>query len=558
MLILLRVVQRVNARRIEDDVPPLEGGSREVTQVYTSFAKLYKIVRMSNASFFSGDFKWAHHIASDALKLFRKIGDQKAVAIACNNIGNTLLALSVQRREKGMCMKEEEKCRVNEALRYFDEAIEIGTKEFESSDSDLKKADFAQQLADRHFNRAMCLMHCLDDPCCPSNAKEKAFIDLYRGREYDRGVQEFMLHEKLMFKYSDIVFERLLRRIHGLSFLFTVDRTVWQVWDVNDLVEQADLMLQAAWDQDKAPLFQDVGRVGRLQQLEGAVIGLEVIAGKLEEASQLGMRMLVEDEFIIDASFVVAADTILKLMKEPNLAWSKEAKLRTSLEFRRMRRAGKRTALDIERCFVFCIELGEKLDRSPELAQINTEVMAFYEEQCNAKDTVGLVALNLTSDSNLIIKLAPKEIIDIEQCEALETATQQVGGTMSNAALPTAVNMIVSPSRSRTSDVFLIYISDGSIWDARSFAAMHKKVRDASSKSTASINVIAIGINVDDDPFAENCRNLCLATRSRNSHYIPATYDTIGDVFERAADLISSSSSSESSRIQLGLTMERF
>jgi hypothetical protein len=551
-------VQRVNAGRIEDDMPPLQGGSREVTQVYTSFAKLYKIVRMSNASFFSGDFKWAHHMASDALKLFRKIGDKKAVAIACNNIGNTLLAMSVQRREKGMCMKEEEQCRVDEALRYFDEAIEIGTQEFESCDSDVKKADFAQQLADRHFNRAMCLLHCLDDPCCPANAKEKAFIDLYRCREYDRGVQEFMLHEKLLFKYSNIVFERLLRRIHGLAFLFTIDNTVWQVWDVNDLVEQADLMLQAAWDQDKAPLFQDVGRVGRLQQLEGAVVGLELMAGKLEEASQLAMRMLVEDEFLIDASFVVAADSILRLMREPNLAWSKEAKLRTSLEFRRMRRAGKRTALDIERCFVFCIELGEKLEGSLELVKIQEEVMDFYEEQCNAKDTVGLVALNNTSDSNLIIKLATKEKIDLEQVHALETATQEVGGSMSNPALPVAVNMIVSPSRSRTSDVFLIYISDGSLWDARNFQAMYKKVREASSKSTASINLIAIGINVDDEGFAENCRNLCLATRSRNSNYIPATLDTIGEVFERAADLISSSSSSESSRIQLGITMERF
>jgi hypothetical protein len=513
---------------------------------------------MSNSSFFSGDFKWAHHIASDALKLFRKIRDEKAVAIASNNIGNTLLALSVQKREKRSCMKEEGSCRVKEALDYFDEAIDIGTREFESSDSDVKKADFAQQLADRHFNRAMCLLHCLDDPCCPANGKEKAFIDLYRCREYDRGVQEFMLHEKLMFRYSDVVFDRLLRRIHGLSLLFTLDNTVWQVWDVNDLVEQADLMLQAAWDQQRAPLFQDVGRVGRLQQLEGAVVGLEVASGKLEEASQLATRMLVEDEFIIDSSFVIAADTYMKLMREPNLTWSREAKLRTSLEFRRMRRSGKRTTLDVERCFVFCVELGENLKDSPELLKINSEVLAFYDEQCNEKDTVGLVALNASSDSNLVVKLGPKESIDVEQREALEKATQQVGGTMSNFALPAAVNMVVSPSRSRTSDVFLIYISDGTIWDARSFLAMHKQVREASGKRTASVNVIAIGINIEDDSFADNCRNLCLATRSRNSNFLPATDDSIEDVFERAAELVSSSSSSESSRIQHGITMERF
>ena len=132
---------------------------------------------------------------------------------------------------------------------------------------------------------------------------------------------------------------------------------MWQVWDVNDLVEQADLMLQAAWDQQNAPLFADVGRVGRLQQLEAAVVGLEIVSGKLEEATQLAMRMLVEDEYIVVSSFVTAADTLLTLMREPNLTWSRESKLRTSLEFRRMRKAGKNAALDIERCFLFCLEL---------------------------------------------------------------------------------------------------------------------------------------------------------------------------------------------------------
>jgi hypothetical protein len=76
----------------------------------------------------------------------------------------------------------------------------------------------------------------------------------------------------------------------------------------NDLVEQADLLLQMAWDEENVPLFRDVSKVGRLQQLEGAVIvGLELNAGKYEEAAQLAMRMMVEDEFIINSSFDIAA-----------------------------------------------------------------------------------------------------------------------------------------------------------------------------------------------------------------------------------------------------------
>ncbi len=91
-------------------------------------------------------------------------------------------------------------------------------------------------------------------------------------------------------------------------------------WDVNDLVEQADLMLQMAWDEENVPLFRDVSKVGRLQQLEGAVIvGLELNAGKYEEAAQLAMRMMAEYKFIIDSSLVIAAASILRFMRETNL-----------------------------------------------------------------------------------------------------------------------------------------------------------------------------------------------------------------------------------------------
>ena len=158
-------------------------------------------------------------------------------------------------------------------------------------------------------------------------------------------------------------------------------------------------MLQAAWDEEDAPLFKDVSKVGRLQQLEGAVIGLELNSGKLEEAAQLAMRMMVEDEFIIDSSFVIAADSILRFMREPNLRWSKETTLQTSLEFRRMRKLGKRTALDIERSFVFCLEIGERISDASVLDELHKELLAFYEDHCNGRDSVGLVALSNSGDS---------------------------------------------------------------------------------------------------------------------------------------------------------------
>jgi hypothetical protein len=562
MMILLQIVQRVNSRRIEDDLPPLAGGSREANQIYTSFAKLYKIVRMSNSSFFSGDFKWAHHIATDALKLFRKIEDEKAIAIASNNVCNTLLALGLQRREKGHCMLVDGCCCVKMAIEHINEAIDSGNREFDSADSDSVKAEFAQQLGDRHFNRAMCLLHCLDDHCCPQNARDIAYADLIRCRDYDNGVREFFMHERLMFKYSDICYDRVIRRLHGLGSLFSIDKAVWQIWDVNDLIDQADTMLQAAWDQEEAPLFRNMTPVGRLQQLEGAVINLELVSGKVEESARLAMRMLVEDEFLLDTSFAFAASSILRYISEQKeKPWPNVAITRTRKEFRKMRKSAKRTALDIGTCYIFCVEITEKVQDTTFRSVLSRELMAFYDEQCGYMDSVGLVALSNSVESNLILRVGTREQDESNQQDTIRKATRELATTTSFPALPTAVNMVVAAARAKAHDVILVYISDGSIWDAGAFQKMQTKIEKASRRQSASIDVMAIGLGVPDgSEFAENCEKLCLAARSRHSRFFSAgDADELEEVFENVGAVNSSvKSSPESNRIQLGITMERF
>ena len=81
LITLLHIVHCINSRKIEDDIPPLDGGSSEVRQVYNSFSKLYKTVRVSNIAFFNGNLAFARNVTNDALKLYRKIGDKKAVGI---------------------------------------------------------------------------------------------------------------------------------------------------------------------------------------------------------------------------------------------------------------------------------------------------------------------------------------------------------------------------------------------------------------------------------------------------------------------------------------------
>jgi hypothetical protein len=99
-LVLLQVVKNVNAGRINDDLPPLEGGSTESNKVYTAFAKLFKIVRVSNTAFFSGNLEWAYHFVSDALRLFRTLGDRKGIGVASNNIANILFVATLEKSPK--------------------------------------------------------------------------------------------------------------------------------------------------------------------------------------------------------------------------------------------------------------------------------------------------------------------------------------------------------------------------------------------------------------------------------------------------------------------------
>jgi hypothetical protein len=457
MIQLLEVVKQVNAGRIEDDIPPLTGGSREVHRVYASFAKLYRIVRMSNSAFFTGDLTWAHHIADDALQLFRKIGDQKAVAIASNNMGNTLLALTVERREPGGCYNLDGTCCAKAALKNFDEAVVSAKEEFDNAQSDEEKSNFAQQLADRHFNRAMCLLHVGDDPCVPEDSKEMAFTDLILARQFDTGVKEYMLHAKTLLKYSHVIFARSIRRLHGLAALSSIDKDVWQVWDVYELVDEADLMLQAAWHEDKASIFNDVSKVGRLQLLEGAVAGVEFSSNNVRDAALLATRMFVEDEYIMDSAFVEAADYLLRYTRDPEQAnrWSNKTLANLKLEFKKMRKRGKKTALDIGRSFVFCVELDRTRHEASVLDELRDECMAFYDETTIGTDSIGLATFS-GNEMGIVVEPCTKDVSEAEHKETIEAATAGIDSPGSDPMLYVAIKMILDVASSTSSDVYLV------------------------------------------------------------------------------------------------------
>lgn len=129
---------------------------------------------------------------SDALKLFRKIGDEKAIGIACNNLGNTLHAVCKQQKLVGECCNRIPGiCALKMALQHYDESISIAGNHLEEAFSDERKAEFTQQLADRIFNRAMFLLLVANDKCAPPNARTMALADIERVQRMDDDVKDF-------------------------------------------------------------------------------------------------------------------------------------------------------------------------------------------------------------------------------------------------------------------------------------------------------------------------------------------------------------------------------
>ena len=69
------------------------GSCKEVDTVYKTTEMLYKVVQFANVAFFSGNLEVAYQVLRDALRLFTRLDNSKAIAVASNNLGNTMLTM---------------------------------------------------------------------------------------------------------------------------------------------------------------------------------------------------------------------------------------------------------------------------------------------------------------------------------------------------------------------------------------------------------------------------------------------------------------------------------
>lgn len=552
MITLLRAVQNINSGSVDGEFPPLQGGSREVHRVYNTFAKLYKVVRISNTAFFSGNLKWAYHFVYDALQLFRKVNDQKAVGIACNNLGNTLFALSYDSEGDAVLdSSSEDGSIVSVALRHYDEAVELGQNEFNQAPPTELKADFALQLADRLFNRGLFLLLVDGEPCAPGDARERAYADIRRARHLDYDAKDYLLEHRLLLKNSAEYFGRLIRRINGLADFFD-DIGLREVWNVKELIEDADQLLFAAWNETAPPLFEEVNKVGRLQQLEGAAILLYLSMGNELEAARLAMRMFVEDEYILESSFARAGEALMRLMRDhESVSLSKKTISCTREDLRRMLKCTKNVSLDVGKCLVFTLELSGRWEGDPMLEQVNANCLKLYDGLCSPSDCMGVVAFS--TKESLTVELGTKDGNEGRQRTLLDIATSSTT-ERANPAFPLAVQMVVDSQASLDTDSYIVLLLDGYAWDSDAVSSIHLQLDRLNRERNTLINLFIIGLDVEDDEAREQCQSLCEVTKA--SLYADATIDNIDAIFESITTAIVGRSVTNG--LLKGITMEKF
>ena len=168
---------------------------------------------------------------------------------------------------------------------------------------------------------------------------------------------------------------------------------------------------------------------------------------------------------------------------------------------------------------------------------------------------MGLVTFNPRDGTVRHLVPATREEQEIIQKEEIQAATTGVACSKFAPALPDAIDMAMKLESRTASDVCLLYISDGGAYDEMIYSPLRRKIRGINA---SSIDIVVIGLEVENESFVESCKNLTIATHSRMSTYIDADESSLNEAFQQAGSLIHSGTSFAVNRLQHALTMQKF
>ena len=290
----------------KDDVAKLaehRGSCREIDSVYKTMGMLYKVVRFANTAFFSGDLEKAYTVLKDSLKLFTRLHNEKAIAVASNNLGNTMLTIYRTMTASG----EDQMCGLSKndviakGTAYFAHAIKLGEEAYDNFYNEQGWSEeclaFMQFLANRYFNRAMFLLTVRDDHSHPREAEKMGFRDIQITSDMDVEIVDQCL--EMGFRIDRVErYDLMMSRIRGKLALIKLGYSAVKL-DIDEQIQGCFRDLKTAMKNPGHELFENVSQAGRMQTLDMALVQYTAVArSNPKDAARVAIRLLVEDEYV--------------------------------------------------------------------------------------------------------------------------------------------------------------------------------------------------------------------------------------------------------------------
>jgi len=302
-----------------DDVTQLSnyrGSCREVDSVYKTMEMLYKVVQFANVAFFVGDLDVAYRVLKDALRLFTRLNNKKAIAVASNNLGNTMLTIyrtMKSSQSETMCGLSKVDA-IAKGSAYFALSIKLGEEAYDEFYNKQGWSEeclvFMQFLANRYFNRAMFFLNSSCDNESRTEAESLGFRDLQIAMDMDVEIVDQCL--EMGFKINRVErYELMLSRSRGLLALVELGYNPDDLF-IEDQIRDLYQYLQNATKNPLHDLFKEITVAGRMQKFDMILMKyFSKAKNDNTNAARVAIRMLVEDEYLFPDAEQEAIEVLL-------------------------------------------------------------------------------------------------------------------------------------------------------------------------------------------------------------------------------------------------------
>ena len=269
----------------------------------------------------------AYRVLEDALAIFEKLGNDKAIAVASNNLGNVMLAMyreMVSTPEMKKYCGLTKKQILTKGRQHFENSIKLGEKaydEFHANEGWTSNClDFMQHLSNRYFNRALFTLMVKKETKRPDEFVESGSRDLEIARDMDLEIIEY--GEDAGFNRENRahkLFHANLVRARGHNFLLEMNypdevmlkKNYPEDWELDNRVDELFTLVQKEYERGYSELFADVNVIGRLQEAETEIMRYKKLTGDLEMSAKIAIRMLYEDAFVFASAFSTAIEILV-------------------------------------------------------------------------------------------------------------------------------------------------------------------------------------------------------------------------------------------------------